>query len=525
MSLRKFLRVQALIIKFWGELTMPDYEVIITSDRTMMSNHHGKEFLGFLTTGPALFLPERMWLWLAAPKVRVDSEGRPVEAPYGLRKVEAKLVDAGFKAAIVDPDYLEKHLGSVKVLMVGHHDFFAYGPPSNEWWLLTGKEPVNRVSFINFMRSDAVRKIKGKGAKIIVGGPAAWQWLWELNFWEEFGVDTVVDGEAEKVIVDVVEKALNGDPLPDYISVGPLDTPSVEEIPTIKGASVNGLVEVMRGCPRGCRFCSVTLRPLRHIPLEVIEKEVKINLMSGVSSVLLHSEDVLLYGGNGVKPNPEPLIRLHELVRKNFKGPIAWSHASLASIKYSEDNYGLISKLMNDYVLNDEQKFLGVEVGIETGSPRLAKSVMPAKSLPYPPIKWPDVVEDAFSIMHENYVIPAATLIVGLPGETPDDVVKTAELMDRLKYYRSVIVPMFFVPMGNFRNRDWFSKHYLTSEHVDLMLKILQHTLYWAEDIMNKYYVKEPHLAPVRLCLKLFLQYVKWRASKLLPTLTATVTR
>ncbi|MEM1680855.1 MAG: radical SAM protein [Sulfolobales archaeon] len=504
---------------------MGNYEVVITSDRTMMSNHHGKEFLGFLATGPAIGLPENLWMWLAAPKVKVDDEGRPVEAPYGLRKIEAKLIDGGFKAAVIDPDHLRKHLESVKVLMIGHHDFFAYGPPSNEWWVLTDKEPINRVSFMRFMRSDVVKEIKRRGAKIIVGGPAAWQWLWELDFWKECGVDTVVDGEAEKVICDIVRKALDGDELPDYVFVGPADTPSIEEIPVIKGASVNGLVEIMRGCPRGCKFCSVTLRPLRHLPLDIIEKEIQVNLRAGVNSVLLHSEDVLLYGGSGVRPNPEPLIRLHRLVRNYFKGAIGWSHASLASIKYSEDNYKLISKLMNDYVLNEYQEFLGVEVGIETGSPRLAKSVMPAKAAPYPPTAWPEVVEDAFSVMHENNIIPAATLIIGLPGETSDDVVRTAELIERLKYYRSIIVPMFFVPMGSLRNKDWFKKHYITPEHVDLMLKITKHTIYWAEDIMSKYYLKEPHLTPVKLGLKLFIRYVKWRINKLLPVITTIVAR
>ena len=38
---------------------------------------------------------------------------------------------------------------------------------------------------------------------------------------------------------------------------------------------------------------------------------------------------------------------------------------------------------------------------------------------------WPDIVEDTFKIMHENFIIPAATVILGVPGETSDDVVKT----------------------------------------------------------------------------------------------------
>jgi len=497
------------------------YDIVITTDRTMMSNHHGKEFLGFLATGPAIGVPEKLWMWLAAPKPRVDEEGRPIEAPYGLRKVEAKLIDAGYRAAIIDPDHIGRYLDTMKVLLIGHHDFFAYCPPSSEWWMLTGKEPVNRVSFKNFMESPVIRKAKEKGVKIIVGGPAAWQWLWELGSWRKWGVDTVIDGEAERVIVDLVEKALNNEPLPDYIYVGPYDSPSIDEIPVIKGASVNGLVEIMRGCPRGCKFCSVTLRPLRFIPLDKILEEIKVNLSHGVKGAILHSEDVLLYGGDGVKPRPEPLLKLHNEVRKLVPGELAWSHVSLAAVKYAEEKHRLVSRIM-DIVLTG-QSFIGVEVGIETGSPRLAKIIMPAKSAPYPPEQWPDIVEDAFRIMHENSIVPAATIILGLPEERPEDVVATIELLDRLKPYRSIIVPMFFVPMGALKNRDWFRRTGLRSEHVELMMKTLDHALYWAQDIMNKFYLKEPYLMPVRIGLKLFLSYVKWKIRKYKPIIETMI--
>ncbi|MEM4718036.1 MAG: radical SAM protein, partial [Desulfurococcaceae archaeon] len=314
----------------------------------MMSNHHGKEFLGFVATGPPIGMPENLWMAICAPKVKVDRYGRPVEAPYGLRKIEAVLIDAGYNAAIIDPDHIKKYVNSCKVLLIGHHDYFAFGPPSSEWWSLTGIEPVNRRSFIKFMESPVIKKLREKGTRIIVGGPAAWQWLYELEFMDKWGVDTIVDGEGEKVIIDLVERALRGEDLPRYVYVGVDNAPSVNEIPLIKGGSVNGLVEIMRGCPRGCKFCSVTLRPLRFISLEKILAEVEVNLKAGVRGVILHSEDVLLYYADGVKPKPDPLIKLHAEVLKRIgsKGNFAWSHVSLAALKYAEDNYKLISKLM-----------------------------------------------------------------------------------------------------------------------------------------------------------------------------------
>ncbi len=494
---------------------MSKYEVILTTDRTMMSNHHGKEFIGFMTTAPPIYLPERLWLWLSAPKVKVDEDGRPQEAPYGLRKVEAKLIEAGFKAAVIDPDHIHKHVNSMKVVMVGHHDYFGLGPPSSEWWMLLNREPVNRRSFIRFMEqlADYARL---SNAKIIVGGPAAWQWLYEPSLWKRWGVTTVIDGEVERTIVDIVDMALCGEDLPDYIYVGPNDSPNIDEIPIIKGASVNGLVEIMRGCPRRCKFCSVTLRPLRMIPLDKILQEVMVNMKFGVKNVILHSEDILLYCGDGVIPKPEPIIKLHKSIMRLVSGTIAWSHASLSSIKYAEDNYNLISKIMNEIVLpKGIQDFIGVEVGIETGSPRLAMKIMPQKSAPYPVEMWPEVVEDAFRIMHENKIIPAATLIIGLPGETIDDVIKTIELIDKLRKYRSLIVAMFFVPMGVLKRREYFLKDYLKQEHLDLMYACLEHSLYWAKDIMNKFYIKEKRLAIIRAILNFIIRYTDLKMRKI----------
>lgn len=492
------------------------YDIIITTDRSMMSNHHGKEFIGFMNTGPSIYLPESLWMWISAPKVKVDNKGRPIEAPYGLRKVEAKLLEAGFNVAIIDPDYLSKYADKVKVMMIGHHDYFALGPPSYEWWALFGREPVNRRSFIKFMSSSVVRRIKDNGAKFIVGGPAAWQWLYELSLWKDWGVDTVIDGEAEKIIVDIADKALNNGSLPDYIYVGPKDTPTIDEIPLIRGASINGLVEIMRGCPRRCSFCSVTLRPLRMIPLDKILREVMVNIKYNIRNVILHSEDVLLYHGDGVKPREKPITKLHEEILKLTDGTIAWSHVSLASVKYAEEKYSLISKLMNEMILpRGNQEILGVEIGIETGSMRLARKAMPRKSAPYPVEMWREIVIDAFRIMHENSIVPAATLIVGLPGETINDVLDTIELIEKLRPYRSLIVPMLFVPLGAYKDKAFFRREYLKKEHLDLMYLCLEHSLYWAKKLVNKY-INEKKNFFLRFLLNAFIRYIdlKFRGFK-----------
>jgi radical SAM superfamily enzyme YgiQ (UPF0313 family) len=486
-------------------------DIVITSDRTMITNHHGREFLGFMATGPAIGIPEKMWMFICCPKPRIDEFGRPLEAPYGLRKIEAALQNAGFNAYIIDPDHLYRYKDSAKVLMIGHHDFFAYGPPSSEWWLLTGREPVNRKSFFRLMESEAVKAMKKQGVKIVVGGPAAWQWLWEPELVERWGIDVIVDGEADEFIVDIATKLLNDEPVPRYVSIGVRESPNIDRIPIIKGASVNGLVEITRGCPRGCTFCSVTLRPLRHIPIERILKEIEVNISNSIKGVVLHSEDVLLYGSYTIEPKPEPILKLHKEVVDKAES-IAWAHASLASIVVAQRRYKLISSLTDLIYSKLEQNYLGVEVGIETGSPRLAKIVMPAKALPFKADEWPDIVEEAFAIMHEHRIIPAATFILGFPNEEPNDVIKTIELLDRLKKYRSIIVPMLFVPMGILKHEEGgIVGMKITPEHAEAMKIAFWHTVNWAEDIMAKFYMKGIIYEPVKLLLKLFLWYAKRR--------------
>ena len=106
-------------------------EVVITCDWTMMSNHHGKEFLGFGTTTPAYVLPEGVYKRLFFPEMPVDENGFPRQAPYGMRKIEAALIDGGFDARIVHPAHLDKYMpGPAKVLLISGHDYLVSTRPA-----------------------------------------------------------------------------------------------------------------------------------------------------------------------------------------------------------------------------------------------------------------------------------------------------------------------------------------------------------------------------------------------------------
>ena len=121
--------------------------VLLTADRTLMSNHRQNEFLGFGATAPPNVVPEWIYKQLFFPPIKTNS-GMPVEAPYGLRKVEARLMNEGFSVLTVDPDHASTTFARI---------------------LRTG-ETYTAKYFRTSLEKPDVERTKKPGLKIIVGG-------------------------------------------------------------------------------------------------------------------------------------------------------------------------------------------------------------------------------------------------------------------------------------------------------------------------------------------------------------------
>ena len=187
----------------------------------------------------------------------------------------------------------------------------------------------------------------------------------------------------------------------------------------------------------------------------------------------------MLYGSKNTVPNDENLLQLHELVMKKVDG-ISWSHCSIAAVASAPK---LFSKLSE--IILQKQAWWGVEVGIETGSPEVAKRIMPAKAHPFKADDWHDVVVDGLGLMHDNKLVPACTLILGLPDEREEDIIKTMDLVDDLKGIRSLIVPLFFVPLGKLTSEDWFTETKLSGLHKQLLIQCAEHDFYWVDNLLD----------------------------------------
>jgi radical SAM superfamily enzyme YgiQ (UPF0313 family) len=478
-------------------------KVLLTADRTLMSDYHHNEFVGFGTCAPPNVIPDWLYSLLFFPPIKTR-HGIPIAAPYGLRKIEAQLLNEGFDVLTVDPDHIGKHINEAKVLGVHVMDPFGLGPASSTLAAIFKKEPFLAQYFRSLMAKPEIKKAKQHGLKIIVGGPGVWQFRFREKFVEEYGIDCIVEGEAERAIGKIVNAALNDEDLPQYYEVSVKEAPNLEEIPDIINPSVNGLVEIGRGCCRGCKFCSVTLRPLRWYPYEKILREIDVNLKRGrINWCCLHAEDVMLYGSNNTLPNDEKLLKLNELALKKTDS-ISWSHCTLATVASKPKLFSKISE-----IIMQKQPWWGAEIGIETGSAELAKKVMPAKAHPFKPEEWPEVVRTGMGLMHDNNMIPACTLVVGTPEETEDDVIKTIELMDDLKDFRSLIVPLFFVPLGRLKDEEWFGKTQMTKLHEELLVKCVEHDFYWIDNLIGLAFTGKWYVNFLQLFYRIFAEIVE----------------
>ena len=453
-------------------------EIVLTADNTLMSDYHHSEFLGFGACAPSNVIPDILYEELFFPAIRTI-KGKPFAAPYGLRKIESQLVKEGLNVTIVAPNHLGSYLKRARVLGIHVMDPFGLGPASSTFAAVMKKEPFLARHFRKLLSSGQIQKAKKAGLKVVVGGPGTWQMHSRPNFVKKYGIDCIIEGEAEKIVGKLFRVALNGEDLPPYYQTSIEEIPTVEEIPEIVGPSINGLVEIGRGCCRGCSFCSVTSRPLRWFPVEKILKEVEVNLKAGIDTVTLHQDDVMLYGSRNTLPNDEKLIRLNEAVAKRCDN-ISWSHSSIAAVAAKPKLFVQISE-----IIRQKQSWWGAEIGLETGSPELARKMMPAKAHPFKPDAWPEVVRSGMALMHDNMLVPACTLIVGAPEETESDIIKTIELVDDLKGIRSLIVPLFFVPMGRFKDENWFQDAQMTRLHYELLTKCVQHDFYWLGNLLQ----------------------------------------
>lgn len=460
--------------------------IVLTTDITLLSDYWQVPLLNFLGCAPVENFPESFFKILT-PSIPHEN-GVVKFAPYGLRKVEASLLRTYKRedVVVIHPNYLDDYVkDDTTIIGVCTMDPLGLGPVSmmfTQGGLLTA---YTKKKFLELMDNiNRVKKEKGVKAKIVVGGPGAWQLEIKEKDRRDLNIDHLVVGEADAIANELFMDIENGD-VKEVIK--PKFPKKLDELPTIVAPSVQGMVEVMRGCGRNCEFCEPNLRVGRFASLERIAKEIKVNVRAGLNNAWLHSEDIFLYKIEDRKnfmPNRDALFELFSTVM-NIDG-IKHSnptHSTVAPAVADPEMLVGVSKILRA----SPDRWIGIQPGFETASPRLIKKYMPHKAKPFSPEEWPEVLFEGTRILNENYWFPAYTLILGLPEETDDDCWETVALIDRMEKElpekignkaHFTTTALSFVPVGVLRDKEFFNvEEMITEGRFAVIYRTWRHTL------------------------------------------------
>ena len=423
-------------------------KIVLTADRALFTDYHGFDFFGFGLCMPYRLVPRIVEYRLLTPKTPTDGL-RAKHAPYALGKVEASLLASGFSRedVVVAPPHMIRKAIDEDTEIVGVHVLDPKGLAPVSWTLKALSGGGMTCTELEFEK--LIYEIKGLKEryrfKVIAGGPGNWQLR---GYEDKYGIDVLYDGECEITFPLIVKKILDGEEVPRYVQG---ESATVDKIPLITTPSRNGLVQITVGCPRRCRFCNPTMWKFRSIPLDNIMKEVEFNLKNGIKNISFVTEDVLLYGANGLRLNSNAVKKLFksavDLAEKyGVSKKVGFSHISCASALVLKDAVKYISEI--EELSENEPIF--PQIGLESASPRIVNKYFRGKAYPYKPEEWSDVLIEASKLFNDVFWYPCYTYIVGFPDATAEDYIATTELIDDLKSEGFIgwTFPLLLIPMG-----------------------------------------------------------------------------
>lgn len=402
-------------------------------------------------------------------ELEYDEDGSARYLPAGARVVEAALLRHFAPGEVVAcyPADVPKFIGpDTRVVAVSTHNplgvTFAAGVYASIFG--SARQPINS-HYSRQLFADIKNHPMRKNFKVIVGGSGGWQ-IVQTDSFEELGVDCVVEGRAESAdTLAIFRRALAGEELPRQVDVGHVK--KREEVLFPEKRTTFGVVEMTTGCGRRCQFCLPDLNPQLDLPKEKILAAVRANVRQGNKQISLATEDLFIWGQVRTDtpfyfPNREALLDLFgEVVRTPGVEQHILSHCTIAPAVVDP----LLIEKMSDLLLDKspihipmlsrhpKKKSLTPLIGLETGSPRMAKMIMPGKGAPFSIEDWPSVVVQGLTVLNRNNWFPAMTLMIGNPGETDEDVMATLDLICEVERRGlfAFFIPSIFTPLHDTR--------------------------------------------------------------------------
>ena len=225
--------------------------------------------------------------------------------------------------------------------------------------------------------------------------------------------DYVVIGEGEETLPELIS-VIKGDGDPAgvkgiaYIRDGAIRiTPRREEIdldlyPPFQ-PPIFSPIEISRGCPWGCAYCQTPQlfgRRIRHRSIPTILEYARF-----YSDLRFTSPNALAYGSDGLNPRIDKVERLL-LSLSQLDKPIYFGTFP------SEVRPDFVTEEAVDLIVR-HCKNRSISIGGQSGSDRVLKRIGRGHDV--------ETVRRACDICLDRGVVPNLDLIVGLPGETPED--------------------------------------------------------------------------------------------------------
>ena len=421
--------------------------VVLVADRTLSASYKVL-FEGIFATMQTTQVPEIAMKKFVAPPIKTDSFGRAVAAPLGLRRVESallKFTDLNADDVVcTTPEALPKLLGDwTKVVAFSSSDPLGMGmsnTTTKNFW----KGDLYSSYWTKKMMTRVAQAKTKHNFKVVAGGGGAWQLAYDRKSAESLGIDVIFEGYFENLGPGLFTDLIDNNQTQNYICE---NNTAAEYIQPIKGPTVLGAVEFSRGCGRGCGFCTMAAKKMSHITPDIICADIETNAAADVATVVSGSEDFFRYGSPGLKPDFEKLTDLLDKMRSiDGLSFMQIDHANITSVLNLTDEQ--LKEIRRLLTWGKHTDYLWVNMGVESANGWLVAANCPGKISGFRPCNWQDMVIETAQKMTRNGFFSVFSVILGLPGETPEDVEKTLKLVKMLGKQHAVIFPIFYEPLS-----------------------------------------------------------------------------